>query len=231
MFSKFKKENRLYRIITGLIFFSLIIAFPISLWEQNWLNLFSIGLTLLFFAVIEVVQDKYDFRLPGELKLIILLLIYTGIFLGGMRDLYNRFWWFDSFLHTISGVGLGFLGFLIPYSLYKTDKLDSSPLFIALFGFSFAVSLGVLWEIFEFGMDHFFQMNMQNAENLELIYGYFDTRLGVIDTMHDLILDSLGALVASVVGYIYLKKGEFFLFDKLIKKVEDKNPEYFNNNA
>ena len=231
MFDKFKKENKLYKIITGLIILSLLIAFPISIWEQNWLNVFLVLLTFILFTLTQVIQDKSDFRFPGELQLLLITFIYAGVFLGGVRDFYYRFTWFDSLLHAISGLGLGFLGFLIPYSLYKTGKLKTGPFFIALFGFCFALSLGALWEIFEFGMDELFGFNMQKARNLEVVYGYFDTRLGVLDTMYDLILDALGAFIASVAGYLYLKKGEFFLFDCLIKKVEKKNPKLFKDNA
>ncbi len=227
MFERFKKENKIYKLITAFIILSLVVAFPISIWEQNWLNVFLIALTFILFSITQIIQDKYKFRLPGELQLLLIIFIYAGVFLGGVRDFYYRFAWFDSLLHAISGLGLGFLGFLIPYSLYKTGKMKASPFLIALFGFCFALSLGALWEIFEFGMDELFGFNMQKARDLELVYGYFDTRLGVLDTMHDLILDALGALIASVAGYLYLKRGEFFLFDSLIKKVEERNPHYF----
>ena len=229
MFTHFKKENRLYNFIILVITISLVIAFPVSIWEQNWLNAFLVVLTFLLFFIAQLVQDKYNFRLPGELQLLLIVFIYAGVFLGGVRDFYYRFDWFDSLLHAVSGLGLGFLGFLIPYSLYKTGKLKASPFLIALFGFCFALSLGALWEIFEFGMDEFFGFNMQKARDLEVVYGYFDTRLGVLDTMHDLILDALGAFIASVAGYLYLKNGEFFIFEKLIKKVEKQNPDYFRD--
>ena len=229
MFEKFKNENRIYKIVTVFIILSLITAFPISIWEQNWLNSFLIVLTFILFSVTQIIQDKYKFKLPGELQLLLIVFIYAGVFLGGVREFYYRFAWFDSLLHAISGLGLGFLGFLIPYSLYKTGKMKASPFLIALFGFCFALSLGAVWEIFEFGMDEFFGLNMQKARDLELVYGYFDTRLGVMDTMYDLILDALGALIASTAGYFYLKKGEFFLFDRLIEKVEKRNPNYFKS--
>ncbi len=228
MLSIFKNRSKSYKVITSLIFLSLIIAFPISIWEQNWLNTFLIFLTFLLFFIVEMVQDKYEFVLPGELQLVLILFIYAGIFLGGVAEFYYRFWWFDSLLHAISGIGLGFIGFLIAYSLRKTGKFNADPFFIALFGFCFALSLGVLWEIFEFGMDEFFGLNMQKARNLEQVYGYFDTRLGVLDTMYDLILDALGALIASISGYLYLKNGEFLIFDELVQSVEKKNPKYFN---
>lgn len=227
MIFNFKNENNLEKVINSVVIFTLIIAIPITIWEQNWINLFLVSLTLFLIFESSWIQKKYNFHLPGELQLVLIVFIYGGIFLGGVHDFYYRFWWFDSLLHAISGLGLGFIGFLIPYSLYKIEKIKTNPFFIALFGFCFALSLGVLWEIFEFLMDELLNYNMQKARNLEIIYGQFDTRLGIIDTMYDLILDSIGAFIASIIGYLYLKNGEFYIFDKIIKEIEKLNPKYF----
>ncbi len=227
MFANFKQNSKLYNFVTIFIILSLVVAFLVSLWEKNWMNAFLSLLTFVLIVVFQIIQDKYKFKLPGELQFVLIVFIYAGVFLGGVQDFYYRFWWFDSLLHAIAGLGLGFIGFLIPYSLWKTGKLKASPFLVVFFGFCFASALGVIWEIFEFGMDEMFGLNMQKARNLELVYGYFETRLGVIDTMSDLILNTLGALVASVAGYFYLKRGEFFIFDKLIKKVEKHNPKFF----
>jgi hypothetical protein len=74
-------------------------------------------------------------------------------------------------------------------------------------------------------------MNMQSYKNLEmnleLADGYFNARLGLIDTMKDLMLDTIGAFSVSLIGYLYLKNGEFYIFDKFIKKIEVLNPNYF----
>ncbi len=221
------KTKKIYNFITFFIILSLLISFPVSLWEGNWLNAFLTALTFFIILAIWRIQKKYNFKVPLELQLIVLIFIYSGVFLGGVQDFYYRFWWFDSLLHTLSGFGLGFLGFLILYSFYKTGKITASPFFIAVFSFCFAITLGVIWEIFEFGVDELLGFNMQKARNLELMYGYFDTRLGVLDTMYDLILNTIGALIASIAGYIYLKRGEFFIFDKMVKRIEKHNSHYF----
>ena len=157
------------------------------------------------------------------------MFIYASVFLGEVKGYYTRFWWWDSVLHAFSGLGLGFVGFLILYVLYKTGKFKANPKLIVLFSFCFALALGALWEIFEFGMDSFFGLDMQRSRNLETIYGYCDTRLGVLDTMWDLILDALGALIASIAGYFYIIKGEVPIIDNLVKKFEKKNPDLFTN--
>lgn len=222
------KKNRGFHFYLNLIIrIVLIVGFIIALWEQNWLNAFLSFLTFILTLLPFAFEKSHKIELPEEVQVIIVLFIYAGIFLGGVREFYYRFWWWDYLLHAVGGVGLGFAGFLILYSLHKSGKLKASPFLIALFSFCFALAIGALWEIFEFTMDYFSGFNMQKARNLEKVYGYFDTRLGVLDTMWDLILDSFGALIASVSGYFYLKKKEIFLFDKLVERFEKKNPLFF----
>lgn len=59
------------------------------------------------------------------------------------------------------------------------------------FSFCFALALGAFWEIFEFVIDGLFGFSMQKN--------------GLIDTMWDLIVDTLGALIAAVSGYLYIR--------------------------
>lgn len=225
---KIEKDNRFHFYFNLVIRIVLVFAFIISFWEQNWLNAFLSLLTFVLTFIPFIFQRKYKIEFPIEIQVVIILFIYAGVFLGGAREFDYRFWWWDYLLHAISGVGLGFAGFLLLYSLYKSGKLNASPFLIAFFSFCFSLAIEALWEIFEFVMDSFFGLNMQKARNLEEMYGFFNTRLGVLDTMWDLILAAAGALVASVVGYIYLKKRKVFFFDKLIKKFEKNNPELFN---
>ena len=221
------KNKGFYFYLNLIIRIVLIVGFGIALWERNLLNAFLSLLTFVLTLLPFIVKKRHKIELPEEVQIIIVLFIYAGIFLGGVREFYYKFWWWNYLLHTVSGIGLGFAGFLILYSLYKSGKLKASPFLIAFFSFCFGLAIGALWEIFEFSMDSFLGLNMQKARNLEKVYGYFDIKLGILDTMWDLILDSLGALIASISGYFYLKKKEFFLFDKLVKRFEKKNPLFF----
>lgn len=88
------------------------------------------------------------------------------------------------------------------------------PGFVALFTFMFAVGLGAIWEIFEFAMDSFFGMNMQKS--------------GLVDTMWDLIVDSVGALVISVLGYGYLRTtGNESFLEQWIQRFIEEIPRFF----
>jgi hypothetical protein len=224
-----KKSGKLNFYLFLVLRITLVLAIPLSLWERNWIFVFLSSVTFLLTFIPSFIEKRYKINIPSEIEIVVVLFIYAGIFLGDMRGFYNDFWWWDSLLHLIGGIGLGFLGFLILYYFYKTGKFQASPKVIVLFAFCFALSIGALWEIFEFLVDIFFGSNMQKAKGLEVIYGYCNTSLGVLDTMLDLILDAIGALIASLAGYFYLKNGESFLFGSLVKKFERENKKLFRN--
>lgn len=212
-------------IVIG-IHISLILAIFASIYEQSWMNLFVSALTLILTFIPNIVQKRYRITLPTFLQIFIIIFIYSGIFLGEVRSYYKRFWWWDSILHLTSGIALGFIGFLILYILYKSNKFKANPLIITMFAFSFALALGTIWEIYEFGMDQFFNLDMQKARRLSTQM-FCDTRLGVIDTMFDLIIDSIGAIIASFAGYLFLKEKKVFFFGNIVDDFEKQNKSLF----
>lgn len=120
---------------------------------------------------------------------------------------YEMFWWWDDMLHTLSGVIIGFLGFLMVYLFNAKYHMTISPLFVAVFAFGFAMIVAVGWEIFEFSMDALFGTPMQrwNLPKDAMLIGKDYQGVAVRDTMSDLIVCSLGSLVASVVSYFAFK--------------------------
>lgn len=199
-----------------------------SIYELNWISLFISVLTLSLSFVPDIVRRRYQIVLPRFLQVFVIIFIFSGLFLGEARNFYSKFWWWDSLLHLLSGIALGFAGFLIIYILYKTGKFTARPALLAGLAFCFALALGALWEIFEFLLDNTLSLNMQKARDLcALGTFYCDTRLGVVDTMYDLILDAAGALYASVTGYFYLNRKTPSLFHRLVREFEEKNRRLF----
>lgn len=139
-----------------------------------------------------VLIERRNIHIPATFEFLLTLFIYSSLFLGEVQQYYTKFWWWDTVLHTGSAIGLGFVGFLVIHSVYRRGALQSNAGMLALFSFCFALSLGALWEIFEFGMDSSFGLNMQKS--------------GLIDTMWDLIVDAIGAFIVSVAGYFYVKR-------------------------
>lgn len=202
---------------------SLVLAILWAIYEANWAILFVVLLTLGL-TYIHLIFKRYNIIIPQIFQFVIIFFIYASLFLWDINEFYYIFPWWDIVLHSFAGLALGFIGFLIPYIFYKTREFKAPPLMIVIFGFCFAVTLGTLWEITEFMMDSMFTLDMQKARNLGIMDGTFDSRLWVKDTMNDLILDSLGALIASVFGYLYLIWGEKGkVYKKLIELFEKSN--------
>ena len=180
--------------------------------EENesieWEGIFSLTFALILFMLPSIFSRRTKIKIPATFQLTFSLFIFASLYLGEVHDFYYRFRWWDSMLHSVSAVLLGYFGFLLIFTLNKDKNmhLKLSPFFIALFTFCFAMTMGILWEIFEFIIDGLFGANMQKARYLEELYGVFDTRFGVLDTMKDLIVDAIGALFVAINSYFFCKK-------------------------
>jgi len=163
--------------------------------------------------------QRFQVKIPHEFESLAVVFVYMSLFLGEVQGYYARFWWWDIVLHTGSGFLLGILGFLLVYVPNEKEdiELDLHPKFIAFFAFIFAMGMGSVWEIFEFSMDQLFGMNMQKS--------------GLVDTMWDLIVDGVGALIISILGWGFLRTRERDSFlEKWIDSFIDKNPHLFKSN-
>jgi uncharacterized membrane protein YjdF len=206
----------------------LVLAIAGSIYELNWLAVFVSALALGLSIVPELIRKRYQITLPRSIQVFIIVFIFAALFLGEMQSFYEKFWWWNSLLHLLSGIALGFSGFLIVYILHKTGRFSASPFLLSIFAFCFAVAIGTLWEIFEFTMDSILGLDMQKSRNLCATLTNCDTRLGVVDTMRDLILDALGAFSAVVVGYLYLNNRPITFFKHLVHEFELKNHHLFH---
>lgn len=204
-------------ILQLIMCFGLFLAVRAS----HWQDVFIITCIILIMLAPSRLGYRYRIRIPPEFELMAILFVFASMFLGELHGYYTRYWWWDIALHTTSGLLLGIFGFLLVYILNKDDRVDLSmqPRFVALFAFVFAVALGAVWEIFEFSMDQFFGMNMQKA--------MFGDPSGLTDTMWDLIVDSIGAAIVSLIGYWHLKVQKQSMFDGWIRKFVQRNPQLF----
>ncbi len=151
-----------------------------------------------------LLEKKFSFEIPRTLYIMYLIFLYCAITLGELGNFYYRVAHWDTILHTFSSVMSGFFGFMVVDVLNrdKHTSINLSPLFVSLFAFGFAVSIGTLWEIYEFLFDGLLGLNMQKfcLEGGAQLIG----RAALCDTMEDIIVDTIGAFVASVVGFINL---------------------------
>ena len=163
-----------------------------------------------------VLGRRFAVHIPPEFEVLAVVFTYASLYLGEVHGYYIRFWWWDAVLHIGSGFLLGIFGFLLVYVLNEMDDVDLHlrPRFVALFAFMFSVGMGALWEIFEFAMDQLFGLNMQKS--------------GLVDTMWDLIVDTAGATVISLLGWGYLcNAGNSSFLERWIAGFVRANPRLF----
>ena len=161
-------------------------------------------------------------HIPAEYELLAILFVFGALFLGEFRSYYERFWWWDIALHASSGLLLGILGFLLVYVMNESKRIDLHMRagFVALFAFVFALAVGTFWEIFEFAVDQVFGTTMQKP--------MLGDPSGLTDTMWDLIVDALGALVISAFGWWHMKRNKRSFVDVWIDRFIERNPRLFH---
>jgi len=192
---------------------ALVVVIAGALYEQRWFLVFTSFLCLVLMFLPALVARSLGAKLPVEFSLATCSFLYASFALGELRDFYQRFWWWDLMLHSLSAIVLGIIGFLVVYSFHMTNRIKAAPVYLAIFSFGFALTLGTLWEIFEFTMDGALGLNMQKS--------------GLVDTMTDLIVDAIGGLLAAWIGYWYVKGGDSLFADRFVRRFVAKNPRLF----
>lgn len=194
-------------LVINLIWLLLIGGAVWTIYEQLWPSLFVIILTFLLTLAPLQFQRFYHIRIPVFFTSAIIVFTYMTLFLGEVGDFYERLWWWDVFMHGGAAVGFGLIGFIIIMMTFKGNAYAAPPIALSWFAFCYAITIGTLWEVFEFGMDELFGLNMQKS--------------GLADTMYDLMVNGIGALVGSAAGFFYLK-GRWFgglsgMIDEFVK--------------
>lgn len=200
----------------------LAVGATLSLFQGQWLSgLVTAGVVLVTLLPM-ILGRRFRVFIPPEIEVLAVLFVFASLFLGEVRGYYVRFWWWDVALHTASGFLLGILGFLLVHVLNEEEEVElhMKPAFLAFFAFVFAVGMGALWEIYEFGMDTLFGLDMQKE--------MLGDPSGLTDTMWDLIVDAVGALLIAILGYGYLETaGNESFLERWIDSFVEGNPRLF----
>jgi len=213
---------QIHQAITIFLKITLIIGAGLALYQGRIQVAVETLLILIITFLPLAIGRRFQVKIPPEFELLANIFLYAAIFLGEVHNYYVRFWWWDLVLHGGAGFLLGIFGFLLVYVLNEKDNIhvDLNPVFMALFAFTFAIAFGVLWEVFEFTMDQLFDLNMQKATVTD--------PSGLGDTMWDLIVNGVCALIISMLGYSYLRNNanDSFL-ENWINAFIRKNPGLF----
>lgn len=181
------ENSAIMLVIWAMLLSTAVIALGLSRWSLAFVSF----ATLVVSLVPPLLAARWSLKLPLPFLLFTTLFFFASIFLGEAFDFYERYWWWDIALHGLSAVGFGLTGFLFVFMLFEGDRFAAPPSAIAFISFCVAMTVGAIWEVFEFSMDLSFGLNMQKS--------------GLDDTMGDLIVDALGGLIASLTGYFYLR--------------------------
>lgn len=249
-----KSSFLVYTILRALV----IVCMVLQIFNGNYENVFLCFLTLLLLIIPSLIQVNFKIELPTTLEIIILLFIFAAEILGEIQEYYIKIGSWDTILHTLNGFLMAAIGFSLVDILNREErmKFQLSPVFMSIVAFCFSMTVGVMWEFFEYGMDCLFQFDMQkdtivqtissvmldpegrnvpvvisgiqdvivNGQNLNL-GGYLD--IGLHDTMKDLLVNFVGAVVFSCIGYFYIKsKGKGKMAGRFIPRLKKKEADF-----
>ena len=262
MARKIKKENPYYQNKTTLTVYVVLRALIIfvmvrALLRREYQSMALCGLSLFLMILPSIVSRRLKIVLPSTLEIIILLFIFAAEILGEINSFYMRVPHWDTMLHTINGFLCAAIGFCLVDMMNREEKFSFklSPLYLAIVSFCFSMTVGVIWEFFEFGADQLLGLDMQKDAVIHAIDsvmldptrsntvihirdivdtivvhsdgtqealnlgGYLD--VGIIDTMKDLLVNFVGALVFSFIGFFYVKhKGKGKVANRFIPQVD-----------
>ena len=225
-----------YLVLRLIVLASLVSA----ILRQEYESAFVCVLVLFLFMLPFFIQKNFGICLPSTLEIIILLFIFAAEILGELQSYFIQYPYWDTMLHTTNGFLCAAVGFSLIDILNRDAKIKFtlSPVYVALAAFCFSMTIGVLWEFFEFGMDRLFHMDMQkdtivhtissvmldptNSNIPITIDGITSVAvngrdlgftgyldIGLYDTMEDLFVNFIGALTFSIIGYFYVcSRGE-----------------------
>ncbi len=190
-----------------------------------------------------------------------MFLIFSAEILGEIQSFYTIIPFWDTLLHTINGFMMAAIGFAMIDILNQSPNfhMNLSPIFVAFIAFCFSMTIGVIWEFFEYLMDQFFLTDMQkdwlmkdvssvllNPSGLNdpivirdvtktVITGTIDgveqdwvingayLDVGIVDTMKDMIVNCVGAVVFSIFGFFYISnRGKGRVVSSFIPKLKTK---------
>lgn len=252
------REHKSSFIVYVVLRLLVILMMILQIFNRNYENVFLCILTLILLIIPSFIQINLKIELPTALEITILIFIFAAEILGEIQAYYLKFPFWDTVLHTVNGFLMAAIGFALVDILNRSKKfsIQLSPAFVAIVAFCFSMTIGVVWEFFECGMDQLFGLDMQkdtivhtiksvmldptksnrpvgirdiqsvmvNGQDLGL-GGYLD--IGLLDTMKDLFVNFIGAVVFSILGYFYVKKrGKGILAKRFIPRLKSKDADF-----
>lgn len=233
------KKSRGTFILLTILRVMVIITMIRCIITGNYENALICVLSLILFLIPAILQDAMKITIPPFFQGVIFVFIFAAEILGEIDHYYVEIPGWDTVLHTINGFLFAAVGFSLFYLLNRASKnVYLSPFYLAVVAFCFSMTVGVVWEFFEFTMDQLFYLDMQkdfivttfgsvsldpeqaqkvirvadiirteiytaSGQTFTIENGYLD--IGIIDSMKDLLVNCLGAVIFCVIGYFSVK--------------------------
>ena len=180
----------------------LVLSIANAINEQFW-YIASTNIFLLILMFIPQIIKKYEIKIPVEFEWFLLLFVVSTLFLGKLNT---------AIIPIFFGIAIAFIGFLILAILYSSNQIKKNYFLIIFFSFNFAVALGAIIEILKYLLKKIIGQKIDSS-----IYEF---------SMMNLLFVIMGALIASIIGYIYMKS-KTEIIGKLFKRIAEKNPKIF----
>jgi len=154
--------------------------------------------------------------IPSGLVIVYACFLFCGVFLAEVCFFYVLIPAWDTILHGLSGIGLALVAISLTGLLNRSGSLK--PGFVAFFAFCFSTASGAVWEIYEYVFDSIANLNMQEymSDDGQALIGH----AVLVDTMTDLIADTAGAIVMSVIAFIFMKRDKCWLNRMQISRLQ-----------
>ena len=254
---RLQKKSKLTLIVYAVIRLIVVGVLVRSAFNGQIESVYTCLLTLVLLLLPSILERKLGVRLPAGLEITVVVFIFAAEILGELGCYFITYPYWDSMLHTTTGFLCAATGFALIDILNRNSriKFQLSPVYVALAAFCFSMTVGVMWEFFEFGMDRLFHMDMQKDTVIQSVTsvmldptnsnipvtidgihsvavngqdlgfdGYLD--IGLYDTMEDLFVNFVGAVVFSTIGYFYIKhRGRGKLARAFIPTITEEEPE------
>ena len=189
-------------------------------------NIFLGFLGIVLFSLPWLIESRFKVDIPNYLEIIILTFLFGAIILGNIHGFLESVKGYDKFLHTLSGIIISVIAYEIihSYNLSKSDAVKLNQGLLSIFAFCFSITLLVVWEFYEFSVDTIaYNINNETSRNMQRYQWVNDSLIypqpyGLMDTMLDLIVGSIGAALVSFIAWrISLRKNMLSLRKEMVE--------------
>lgn len=147
-------------LVTALMIYNIVV--------KRYENAFTCLLVLILLLLPFVMEEKIKIEFSSSLEIVMLLFIFSAEILGELNAWYQKIPNFDTLMHTITGFVMGAVGFSLVNMVNNNNNIGVklNPKFLLIASFCFSMTIGVLWEFFEFGVDRYLEPICKKIQSL-----------------------------------------------------------------